>query len=144
MNKNFPQSDATELYERFDNEKLRVISKYGCCAFTALWIMGITDSINAITILADEIGKGLDNECTVQWFDFFKNVSGRSIKVEFRDIKKLIDLGSVKGRCAVRYDFNGKNHWVGVENGKIAFNSLKTSQCVTLGKPTKARIITFL
>ena len=143
MDKNFPQSDAMELAYKFNDEKLTNIAKYGCCAFTALWIMGITESITAISILAEEIGKGLENDCTVKWFDFFKNVSGREISVEFRDIKKLLDVANVKDRCAVRFDYNGKSHWVGIENGKIAFNSLKTSQCVTLGKPTKARIIKF-
>lgn len=143
MNKNYPQSDAIELAERFNDEKLKAISKWGCCAFVSLWIMGITDTIDAITILADEMGKGLDEECTVKWYDFFRNVSGREISVEFREINKLLDVAKVKGRCAVRYDFNGKSHWVGVENGKVVYNSLKHSQCVERGKPTKARIITF-
>lgn len=138
-----PQSVAEELAQKFPDEKLKTIAKYGCCAFTALWIMGIDKELESICLVADEMGKGLDNECTVYWFDFFKHISGREIKVEFREIKKLSDLLDVKGRCAVRFDFNGKSHWVGVEKGKVVYNSLKHSVCVEKGKPTKARIITF-
>lgn len=143
MNKEYPQTIAMELAERFPDEKLKSIAKYGCCAFTALWIMGIDKGVESICILDDEIGKGLNDECKVYWFDFFKNVSGREIKVEYREIEKLTDLLDVKGRCAVRFDFNGENHWVGVEGGKVAYNSLEHSVCVEKGKPTKARIITF-
>ena len=41
----------------------------------------------------------------------------------------------------VRFDFNGKSHWVGVENGKVAFNPLVTSVCVNKGSPATCRII---
>ena len=41
----------------------------------------------------------------------------------------------------MRYDYKGKSHWVGVENGKIAFNSLIKSVCVEKGVPTQARIL---
>lgn len=143
MNKEFPQTDAGELASRFSDKKLDAIAKYGCCAFSALWFMGIEKSVDAITILADEIGKGLDEECTVQWFKFFTDISGREIKVEFRDIKTLLEVSKIK-RCIVRFEYNGKAHWVGVENGKIAYNSLKESTCVIKGKPTTARIISFV
>lgn len=138
-----PQTTAQRLTESFTDEKLKIIAKFGCCAFTALWIMGIDKDMESICILADEIGKGLDEECTVKWFDFFRNVSGRDIKVGFREIRKLTDLLDVKGRCAVRFNYNGKAHWVGVENGKVVYNSLIHSVCVEKGKPTTARIITF-
>lgn len=138
----YPQTIAEELAERFPDQKLKMIAKYGCCAFASLWFMGIEDDIESILIVADEMGKGLDQECTVSWYEFFKNVSGREIKVEFRDINKPSDLLKIKGKCIVRYDYNGLGHWVGAENGKVVYNSLKHSNCVEKGKPTKARIIT--
>ena len=143
MNKRFLQTEAEELSKRFPDSKLKAIAKWGCCAFTALWIMGIEPTTESITLLADEMGKGLDEECTVKWYDFFRNVSGRAVKVEFRDIKTLLELNKVKGRIAVRFDCGKNSHWVGVEGGEVAYNSLKYSNCVTNGKPTKARIITF-
>jgi hypothetical protein len=143
MNKDFPQSIAIELSKVFPDKKLLSIANYGCCAFVSVWIMGIEKPLAAITTIAEEIGKSLEADCTVHWIEFFKNVSGREIAVEFREINKLSDLNRVKGRCAVRFDYNGHSHWVGVENGKIVYNSIKHSNCVEKGKPTKARIITF-
>ena len=143
MNKEFPQSDAIELSKTFPDKKLTAIANYGCCAFVSLWIMGIEKAIPAITTVGEEIGKSLEIDCTVHWIEFFKNVSGRDIAVEFREINELSDLNKVKGRCAVRFDYEGRSHWVGVEGGKVAYNSLKHSNCVEKGKPTKARIITF-
>ena len=32
-------------------------------------------------------------------------------------------------------------HWVGVEEGKVVFNSLTYSRCLEEGKPTECRII---
>lgn len=136
----YPQTDAEELERRFHDKKLISISKYGCCAFTALWIMGIEGGIGNICIVADQIGKSLDTDCTVYWKQFFLNVCGSAVEVEFRDIKSLSELSEI-GRCAVRYDYNGKSHWVGVERGAIAYNSLKHSVCVEKGRPTTARII---
>ena len=137
----FPQSDAIELERRFHDKKLISISKYGCCAFVSLWIMGIEGGIGNICLVADEIGKGLDVDCTVQWFQFFKDVCGAEISVEFKEIKSLTEL-SKYGRVAVRFDYNGKSHWVGVERGELAYNPLKHSVCVEKGTPTTARIIT--
>lgn len=142
MNKTYPQTMAEELSKHFSDYKLKAIGKWGCCAFVSLWIMGIEGDIGNIGLLADEMGKGLDNECTVNWVKFFKNVTGKTISVTFKEIKFLSELKN-EGRCAVRFDYNGKYHWVGVEKGKIAYNSLKHSVCVEYGKPTQARIITW-
>lgn len=134
------QSDALELYKRFHDTRLKAIADYGCCAFVALWIMGIEGGVGNICLLADEIGKGLDADCTVYWAQFFKNICGREIAVEFKTIKSITELNGY-GRVAVRFDYNEKSHWVGVENGVLAYNSLAHSVCVEKGKPTQARII---
>lgn len=140
MNKVFPQTMALELSEHFTDPKLKAIGKWGCCALVSLWIMGIEGDIGNICLVADEMGKGLDNECTVNWVKFFSNVAGRKITVTFKEIKSLEETKKC-GRCAVRYDYNGQYHWVGVEKGKIAYNPLRHSVCVTYGKPTQLRII---
>ena len=56
-------------------------------------------------------------------------------------IKK--DVSSIAGikLGAVRYSYNGYSHWVLVENGKIAFNSIDDSQCVKYGTVKEARLI---
>ena len=138
-----PQSDALELAETFTNPKLRAIANYGCCAFVALHIIGINGLVSNLKIIGNEIGKGLDDECTVLWYKFFENVSGKKIKIEYRDIKSLEELKDVE-QCAVRFDYNGKSHWVYVSRGEITYNPLKYSLCVDKGRPATARIITFL
>ena len=56
-------------------------------------------------------------------------------KVQIKDLKKI------KEKTIVKFT-NGKySHWVVAENGKVVFNSLKYSKCVSEGKPTEARII---
>lgn len=137
-----PQSDALKLLEKFYDPKLKAIGNYGCCALVALWIMGITGSVESICLVAGQIGKSLDADCTVYWQKFFKEISGRNISVEFRDIKKLYELKDVE-YCAVRFDYNGKSHWVGVSHGEVVYNPLSYSVCVDKGKPATARIIHF-
>ncbi len=132
-----PQSLAEELY----SIPLAEIADFGCCAFVLIWCLGLEMSdIDAIKKVADGMKKGvLDLDCTVKWYEF-ANFLGCPIKsVEF---KQISDIKGIKERTPVRYDYNGKSHWVGVEKGKIAFNSLKNSVCVKYGKPTTARILT--
>lgn len=125
-----------------------VIGRFGCCAFTTLWALGIEPKTDyeAVAMIGRAIESGsCDDECTVQWFKFVKQFTGRETKVEFLSINKLSDLNNKKSICnryPVRFDYNGKSHWVGVENGKVVFNSLKHSVCVEKGKPVTARIIT--
>lgn len=141
--KYYCQTEAERFAKAFPEcKRLLTISKYMCCASVALWIMGI-DEKEHISIISDEFGKSLDEECTVYWNEFFERVAGRKINVEFKDIKKESDLKQIKGRIAVRFDYNGHSHWVGYENGKLAYNSLAYSNCVEKGKPATARIITF-
>lgn len=135
---NNPQSLADDL----SSYTLDMISDYGCCAFCALWCSGFKGSdLEAIQLVQKAIDKhAIDYDCTVKWYDFFEFI-GKPIKtVEFKTISSLIGL---KEKCCVRYDFNGKSHWVGVEKGKIKFNPLKESVCVKYGKPTSARILYF-
>lgn len=139
MNK-CPQTMAEKIGNATGDPKLKAAGKWGCCAFTALWIVGLEDPIDNICMVIREIGKGLDEECTVYWSTFYKNVTGRNLTVERKDIRSLSELKKM-GRCAVRFDYQGASHWVGVENGKIKFNSLEFSRCVTYGKPVTARII---
>ena len=136
-----PQTLAIELNKDFPNPRMKAIGDWACCAFTLLWCLGIEpDDITAIQTVSDLMKDGaLDNECTVYWADCIENLTGRKLKklekVPITSIKKI------KGRTPVRYTFNGKGHWVGVENGRIAFNSLKESDCVSKGKPTEMRVI---
>lgn len=127
----------------------KAIGDYGCCAFVALWALGIepkTDA-EAIELVAEAMEKGaVEKDCTVKWIEFARLFTGKNIKVEFMEIKSLIDLNkkkSICGRIPVRFDYDGNSHWVGVEDGKVAFNPLEKSRCVEYGKPTKARIMTW-
>lgn len=139
------QTILKELSKLFPEEKLlKTIANNCCCSMVALWIMGIDDLIASVEIIKTEMQKGgLDQECTVQWLPFFKHITGRDIYVEFRDIKSLEDLKDVKGRCAVKFEYGKQEHWIGVENRTIAFNSMDLSKTVANGEPTTARIIRF-
>lgn len=139
---NNPQTMAKKIGEATGDKKLIAIGKWGCCAFTALWIAGLEDPIDNICTVAREIGKGLDEECTVYWGKFYRNVTGKNVTVIRQEIRSLEDVKGC-GRCAVRYDWNGKSHWVGVEDGEIKYNSLEKSFCVENGKPRSARIVKF-
>lgn len=138
-----PQTVAFKLGSLISDKRLKAIGDFGCCAFVALWIMGIEGIAEPIRIILNNMGKGLDYECLVYWRRFFKDVSGRDVWVEFRDIQSLDDLKGIKGRIAVRFDLGKNSHWVGVEDGKVIYNSLENSACVDFGKPTTARIVYF-
>ena len=136
-----PQTLAEELYPHFPTPKLKSIKDYACCAFTLLWWLGIDcDDITAIMTVSDLIkSHALDEDCTVYWAKCIQQLTGREMesleKVSISSIKKI------KEKTIVRF-MNGKSgHWVGVEDGKVVFNSLVYSKCVAEGKPTEARII---
>lgn len=137
-----PQTLAEELYQYFPNEKLKAIKNYACCAFVLMWCLGVEpdDDVEAIFTVERMIDKKvIEKDCTVNWAKAIKYLSGRSMKsIEFKDIKVI---KNIKERTPVRFDFNGKSHWVGVENGKVAFNPLVTSVCVNKGSPATCRII---
>ena len=136
-----PQSLAEELFKHFHDPKLKAIKDYACCAFSLIYWLGIDcEDVNAIMLVSDLMNhKALDVDCTVYWAECIKQLTGREMesleKVQIKDIKKI------KEKTIVKFT-NGKySHWVVAENGKVVFNSLKYSKCVSEGKPTEARII---
>lgn len=139
----YPQSKAIELAKVYENKKLETIGKYGCCAFVAMWLMGLESDYTMLKIIGEEIGHTLGDDCTVKWKEFFACVVGKTVEVEFRNIKSIEEVEN-EYRCAVRFDYNGKSHWVGVQYGELKFNPLSYSQCVDKGRPTTARIIKYI
>lgn len=137
-----PQSLAAELYSHFPAKNLKAIKEYGCCAFVLMWCLGIEPDDDAEAVMTvDSLiqAKALKQDCTVKWAEAIRQLTGREMRaVVFVNITSILHI---KARCPVRYDHNGKSHWVGVENGKIAFNPLKRSVCVESGKPSTMRII---
>lgn len=136
-----PQTLAKELNQMFPNKNLESIAKWGCCAFTLLWCLGLEpEDIDAIKVLFELQKAGaIDEECTVYWAKAIEHLTGRTL--ESLDKVKIKSIKSIKKRTPVRYVYNGQGHWVGVENGKIAFNSLSHSNCVENGKPTEMRVL---
>lgn len=136
-----PQTLAEILYKFFPTTMLKSIKTNACCAFALIWWLDIDcDDIDAIIMVADLIKrKDLDPDCTVYWAKCIKTLSGRELesleKVPITDIKKI------KGRAIVRYTRGAYGHWVGVEDGKVVFNSLEYSRCVEEGKPEQMRVI---
>ena len=55
--------------------------------------------------------------------------------------EKISVIDDIKKASPVCFEYNGRAHWVVVENGKIVFNSLENSVCVKKGKPISMRII---
>lgn len=136
-----PQTFAEELYKHFPTPRLKSIRDYACCAFSLIWWLGIDCSdIDAIMLVSDLIkSHALDEDCTVYWAKCITQLTGR--EMESLDKVPITNIKKIKGRAIVRF-VNGKNgHWVGVENGKVVFNSLAYSKCVAEGKPTEMRII---
>lgn len=137
-----PQTLATRLYEHFPDETLGKIKSKACCAFVLLWCLGIEpdEDADAITMIDDLLKKkALKPDCTVLWESAIKALTGRTLKSI--DFVKIKTIGNIKERTPVRYDYNGSSHWVGVENGIIAFNPLSFSVCVECGRPAEKRVL---
>ena len=92
--------------------------------------MTVSDLINS---------KALDPDCTVYWNACIKQLTGRELlsleKVKISNIK------CIKEKTIVKFSKGKLCHWVGAENGKVVFNSLKYSNCVENGEPTECRIL---
>lgn len=136
---NNPQDLARELatIKTFDTQ-----ATFACCAYVYLWCLHIEpEDVEAIKIVDEAVRLGkIDDECTVNWARMGAWLTGREIEVIFDD--KITSIKKIKERTPVWYSVNGKTgHWVGVENGKIAFNPKKYSTNVVNGKPMKARYI---
>ena len=136
-----PQTLAEELYKHFPTQKLKSIKEYACCAFTLIWWLGIDPSdIDAIMLISDLMNKkALDDECVVYWADCIKQLTGRDL--ESLEKKKITTIKNIKEKTIVKFTRGNCGHWVGVENGKVVFNSLSFSRCVEEGKATECRII---
>lgn len=134
-----PQTQAEKL-TKINPKRLQAIAEYGCCAFVLLWCLGLEpDDVKAILTLDNMMdSKALDEECLVFWDKAVSYLTGRRCSV----IKENITtIKNIKKRTPVRYEYQNKSHWVGVEDGEIKFNSLKRSQCVELGTPKEMRIL---
>lgn len=139
---NHPQSTAEKLYVAFPSLKLKSIKDYSCCALTLMWCCGIEcDDVEAICTVAKMMDKGvIGQDCSVFWNSASEFLTGRSVNVSFVDIKSI---RNIKDKTPVRYDYKGRSHWVGCENGKIVFNPLEESNCVKNGKPVTMRVLHF-
>ena len=136
-----PQTLAEELYSHFPTPKLKSIKEYACCAFSLMWYLGIDPTdIRAIMTVSDLINKhALDTNCTVYWAECIKALTGRTmLSLEKKPIKSI---KNIKEKTIVKFSRGKVGHWVGVEDGKVVFNSLKFSRCVEEGAPTECRII---
>lgn len=137
-----PQTLAVELNKAFPNADLKKIADFACCAFVTMWCMGVeSDDSEAIFTVQRAIkARVLDTDCTVKWSDFVQWLTGRQLaKVDFIDCKTLRGINE---RTPVKFSYGKNSHWVGVEDGKVAFNPLKTSLCVEKGKPVTMRKLT--
>lgn len=138
---NHPQDEAKKLYEHFPTPTLYEIKENACCAFVLMWALGLDISDAEAVMLVDDLihQKALKEDCTVKWAEAIKALTGKPMKsVDFIDCKTI---GNIKERTPVRYDFKEQSHWVGVENGEIAFNPLSYSMCVEFGRPATKRVI---
>lgn len=139
---NHPQTYVKNIISEVPKETLESIAKYGCCAFVLMWCLGIEpeNDMEAVLTVARMIKAGaIDKDCKVKWASAIKYLTGRgNVEITFENITTL---NGIKDRTPVRYDYDGKSHWVGVENGKIVFNPLEYSTCVEKGKPATMRKI---
>ena len=136
-----PQTLAEELYKRFPTQKLKSIKDYACCIFTLIWWLGLDLSdIDAIMLVADLMKENaLDVDCTVYWAECIRRITGREMLS--LEKKQITTIKNIKEKTIVRFMRGKVGHWVGVEDGKVVFNSLTYSRCLEEGKPTECRII---
>lgn len=129
--------------------------KYGCLAlcyiYSALKDVATKEELKndtfmkcalaAALITARDQSTAVGEECFVNNpSSLMESVNGQKYTITKRDIESLEELKQVP-KAAVRFDYNGKSHFVYVEYGMIVFNGLEVSNCVRYGKPTTARII---
>ncbi len=142
----YPQTYAYVLESSMSSisKNIKVIAENGCLAMCYLYCIGLDgDNFSYIEYLSRAMEKGLlDKDCTV--LDGAKYLNHFCGEDRYRVIKKDIsdtDLKNIKNRTPVRFDYNGKSHWVVFENGHLVFNPLLNSICVNKGHAATARII---
>lgn len=126
----YPQTFAENVADN-----IKEIGKNGCLAMCYIYCVGIEPNEEGfVQICSDAINAGkLDKDCFVtDASDFLHWLTGKRYDVTKKQYNNIEDI---KGPSPVCYTYNGKCHWVVVENGKIVFNSLINSLCVTKGKP---------
>ncbi len=133
-----PQTKAARIAAN-----IKAIASYGCLAMCYLYCIGIGGTeYDCIGCVSDAMDAGLlDRECTVlDGAEFLNRFAGTGrFSVTKRPVRKLSEI---REAAPVRFDWNGKSHWVVVERGKIVFDPIEDSICVRNGKPVTARIIT--
>lgn len=134
--------EARRIETLFPQTRAEAIGKYGCLAMCYLYCLGIEGTAGEyMKWVSDAMDTGLlDGECTVlDGARFVNRFAGDALfRVAKRDIS---DISEIEDRAPVRYDYNGRSHWVVVERGRIVFNSLESSVCVAKGRPVTARVI---
>lgn len=122
--------------------RAETIGKYGCLAMCYLYCVGIGPEKDGTMIeyVSRAMDAGLlDDECTVlDASRYLQHFTGKWYDVIKKDIT---DISDIKDPTPVRYSYNGRGHWVVVEDGKIVFNPLQESVRVANGAPDSARII---
>ena len=140
---NYPQTFAKEVAQN-----IQAIGNYGCLAMCYLYSVGIDgDSENYIRAVSQSMDyskklpapqKFIDEECTIlnasAYLEYHTGKRFEVIKHNYTSIEQI------KNPTPVRFEYlnpeNNKkySHWVVVENGKIVFNSLINSSCISRGK----------
>lgn len=131
-----PQTWAKEI-----GKNCAQIGATACLAFTVLWCMKkdkMSDAEAIATVSKAIDAEVLGKDCTVLWKKYLKWLTGEDYEVEFKPITTIKDF---KERTPVLYKNGDSEHWVGVEKGKVCFNSYANSKTLKLGVPVEARII---
>ena len=135
-------------------DEARIIGENGCLAFV---YANIVEQIHVdgwdpstlpcqLKLFADVIdgmlsGHISEGDCYVKDAEKYMHYLDpkHKYRVTKKDIKSMKDLRGEIG--AVRFDHNGKSHWVGFADGTVVFDSLTDSVCRKYGLPTTARIV---
>lgn len=132
--------------------KLKKAADNSCLAITyvtlGLWKLADEQEKPAIeTMTAAIIINALDDDTMIGKDGFVKDGEKlllAATQKKWRITKKRIEsLQDLPENCiaAVNYQYYDKNHWVGVVNREVVYNSLEDSQCFKYGKPVDARIM---
>lgn len=137
-------------------DKLEIFGDSSCLAqdyiYAVLDYMKLDHNYRETTLLTTLLqcynnNIGLDEECYVTDAneiieETFEMVFDKDVEVvvEKKDISSFKDL-PYDTYAAVKFECNGKEHWVLAYNQLLIYNSLEKSICVNVGNITSARII---